>query len=168
MICVYTDGGCSFNPGPGGWAYVVIGNGESGIGSGERGIGSGQPCVLAEKWGGEKSTTNNRMELQAVIAALEDLPSMRLEDKKVTVYTDSQYVQKGMTLWMGEWKKKGWKTSGKEPVKNQDLWQRLDALASALVTTGGFSLNWAWVKGHAGNEYNERCDALTQKAIASL
>ena len=155
MIHIYTDGGCSGNPGPGGWGYVIIGDRVQGIGDREEG-------VLEEKWGAERSTTNNRMELQAVIAALEALASMRGEDKEVAVYTDSQYVQKGMTIWLADWKARGWKTSDKKPVKNQDLWLCLDALAA------GFALNWVWVKGHAGNEYNERCDALTQKAIASL
>ena len=155
-FCVYTDGGCSGNPGPGGWAYVIIKN------EGAPGKGDGKSVILAEKWGAEKSTTNNRMELMAVIAALEYLPFIRQSAEKVTFFTDSQYVQKGMTIWIKEWKKKGWKTSGKDPVKNQDLWQRLDSLAA------GFSVNWVWVKGHAGNQYNERCDILTQKAIASL
>ena len=146
------------------------------------GNGEEESCLLAEKWGAEESTTNNRMELQAVIAALEalfptphsllpnpreDLPPINAKPEMLTVYTDSQYIQKGMTLWIKNWKSKGWKTSDKKPVKNQDLWQRLDALVSALVT-GGFSINWVWVKGHAGNMYNERCDKLTQKAIASL
>ena len=117
---------------------------------------------LAEEWGAEKATTNNRMELTAVIAALEALPGIAPGAGEIIVYTDSQYVQKGMTLWMEAWKSKGWKTSGKMPVKNRDLWQRLDTLAA------GFSIKWAWVKGHAGDELNERCDALTRKAIASL
>ena len=175
MLEIYTDGGCSGNPGPGGWAYVIIGTREWGVGSGEE-----EPCLLAEKWGAEKSTTNNRMELQAVIAALEALPSIDAKPEKLTIYTDSQYVQKGITLWIKDWKSKGWKTADKKPVKNQDLWQRLDALASAMISanvtanatasadTGGFSINWVWIKGHAGNEYNERCDELTQTAIASL
>ena len=106
------------------------------------------------------------MELQAVISALEDLPLTRsdlcAESQKISIYTDSQYVQKGITLWIKDWKNKGWKTSDKKPVKNQDLWQHLDALAS------GLPLDWIWVKGHAGNEFNERCDLLTRKAIASL
>ena len=149
MIHIYTDGGCSGNPGPGGWAYVIMRDEEGGMEN------------LGENLGGEKSTTNNRMELQAVIVALEVLAQLDPVDEKVTLYTDSQYVQKGITLWIGEWKKKGWKTSGKQPVKNQDLWLRLDSLAA------GFPIDWVWVKGHAGNKYNERCDALTQKAIAS-
>ena len=150
MIEIYTDGGCSGNPGPGGWAYVIKKDG----------------TLLAEKWGADKSTTNNRMELLAAICALEDLPSICSQppaaDEKITVFTDSQYLQKGITTWIKDWKSKGWKNSSKEPVKNQDLWQRLDALAA------GFPLNWTWIKGHAGNEMNERCDSLTQEAIASL
>ena len=102
------------------------------------------------------------MELSAAIAALEYLPQIQPPVTKLTVFTDSQYVQKGMSVWIKDWKKKGWKTSGKDPVKNQDLWQRLEALSE------GFRVNWVWVKGHAGNEYNERCDQLTKKAIASI
>ena len=162
MIEIYTDGGCSGNPGPGGWAYIIIRaegplNEKSGVIA---------PAILAEKWGAEKPTTNNRMELLAVISALEALPllcSGSLEgNEKITIYTDSQYVQKGITLWIKDWKSKSWKTSGKKPVKNQDLWQRLDALAA------GVPLKWIWLKGHAGHEFNERCDKLTKKAIASL
>jgi ribonuclease HI len=143
---IYTDGGCSGNPGPGGWAYVIIRD----------------DVLFAEKWGAEKLTTNNRMELQAVIAALEALSPEEAKREKIVVYTDSQYVQKGITLWLPEWKKRGWKTSDKKPVKNKDLWQRLEALA------GLFPVSWVWVKGHSGNKYNERCDELTGIAIVSL
>ena len=161
LIYIYTDGGCRGNPGPGGWAYVIIQAEDPQIE--EKGIQkASSPLILAEDWGAEQSTTNNRMELQAVIAALVALHSLNAGSEKATVYTDSQYVQKGMTIWLEEWKKKGWKTRGKEPVKNRDLWQRLDGLAM------GFSIIWLWVKGHAGNKYNERCDVLVQKAIASL
>ena len=156
MIHIYTDGGCSGNPGPGGWGYVIMRNEEGGRRNGEE----GNSVLLEEKCGGEKLTTNNRMELQAVIAALEALPQLKAGAEKITIFTDSQYVQKGITCWIDDWKKRGWKTSDKKPVKNQDLWQRLEALAAA------FSINWTWVKGHSGNEYNEHCDALTQKAIA--
>ena len=155
LIEVYTDGGCSGNPGPGGWAFIIVQN-------------AGVSPTIIEEWGAENSTTNNRMELQAVISALEALTTAGPGVKDAVVYTDSQYVQKGMTQWLGEWKSRGWKTSGKKPVKNRDLWEHLDALASALAADSGFSLKWAWVKGHAGNKYNERCDALTGKAIASL
>jgi ribonuclease HI len=148
-MLIYTDGGCSGNPGPGGWAYIIV-------------IETFQSVkVLSENWGAEKETTNNRMELTAVIAALEALKGMK-HGRKAQVFTDSQYVQKGMTEWIQSWKKNGWRTSDKGMVKNQDLWQRLDALAS------DFSITWTWVKGHAGNRYNEYCDALTQKAINSI
>jgi ribonuclease HI len=151
---VYTDGGCSGNPGLGGWAYVIVSDGKA----------------LTEKWGAEKNTTNNRMELLAAINALEALqnPATRRvwdgnpPDRPIRLITDSQYVQKGMKIWIHGWKAKGWKTAGKTQVKNRDLWQRLDILAAA------FTIEWIWVKGHAGNPWNERCDALTQKAIASL
>ena len=149
-MLIYTDGGCSGNPGPGGWAYVII-----------KDEGSG-PCILAEKWGAEKSTTNNRMELQAVIAALESLSGEGIGAEKIVLYIDSQYVQKGITIWIKDWKKRGWKTAGKDPVKNRDLWQRLDDLSIK------FPLTWHWVKGHAGNIYNERCDKLTAAAIKSI
>jgi ribonuclease HI len=151
MMEVYTDGGCSGNPGPGGWAYVII-NGDAAV------PGSAAPL---EDWGAEASTTNNRMELQAVIAALQYIRG-KGEVSEIAIHTDSQYVQKGITEWINEWKSRGWKTSAKKPVKNQDLWQRMDALSAGLLIT------WVWVKGHAGNKYNERCDLLTQKAIASL
>jgi ribonuclease HI len=117
---------------------------------------------VAEKWGAEKNTTNNRMELSAVIAALEDLTSLDVDHGMVTIYTDSQYVQQGISGWIHSWKKNGWKTSKKVPVKNRELWQRLDDLSSS------FLLTWKWVKGHAGDAFNERCDRMTQEAIASL
>jgi len=145
-IIVFTDGGCSGNPGPGGWAYVIVADG-----------------TIKEKWGAERATTNNRMELSAVIAALETvIAEPSFAGRPVTVYTDSQYVQKGISLWIASWKRNGWRTASKDPVKNKELWQALDTLASRLTVA------WRWVKGHAGNEYNERCDAMTQEAIASL
>ena len=143
-IIVYTDGGCSGNPGPGGWGIVVIANGEA-----------------RQLSGGEKNTTNNRMELTAAIAALsviQNTPSFN--GKKIIVNIDSQYVKNGITLWIKSWKQKGWKTADKKPVKNQDLWQQLDDLNSSL------DVEWNWVKGHAGIEYNEICDQLCQKEIA--
>jgi ribonuclease HI len=118
--------------------------------------------IIAEKSGSEPNTTNNRMELLAVISALEEVRKTGAAAAGIGVYTDSQYVQKGMSAWIKDWKARGWKTAGKTPVKNTDLWQRLDALAS------GMSVTWHWVKGHAGNVYNERCDSLVRKAIASL
>jgi ribonuclease HI len=163
---IFTDGGCSGNPGPGGWAYVI---------TADRGNGTAV-AILAEKWGAEGDTTNNRMELQAVIAALEAIPGLpaasgpeaapeAVQDAapaRITVITDSQYVQKGITLWVHNWKKNDWQTADRKPVKNRDLWERLDSLAS------GLALRWAWVRGHAGNELNERCDRMVQRAIRSL
>jgi ribonuclease HI len=142
-IIVYTDGGCSGNPGPGGWGIVVIANGEA-----------------RQLSGGEKITTNNRMELTAAISALsviQNTPSFN--GKKIIVNIDSQYVKNGITVWIKSWKQKGWKTADKKPVKNQDLWQQLDELNSNL------NVEWNWVKGHAGIEYNEICDQLCQKEI---
>jgi ribonuclease HI len=146
QINIYTDGGCSGNPGPGGWAFVILSEGR----------------VLVEKNGGDPATTNNRMELTAVIRALETLSSAKSPIDGVTVFTDSQYVQKGIGEWISGWKKKGWVTSAKQPVKNVDLWKRLDALAA------GRPITWKWVKAHAGNPLNERCDALVQAAVRAL
>ncbi len=138
MIEIYTDGACSGNPGPGGWGVLLrVGQAET------------------ELCGGEPATTNNRMELLAVIEALQSLAS----PVEARVYTDSQYVQKGISEWIHNWKKRGWKTSTKEPVKNEDLWRRLDALAS------GHMLDWRWVKGHAGHPDNERVDALARAGL---
>jgi ribonuclease HI len=144
----YTDGGCSGNPGPGGWAYVMIQQTFQGW------------QIIAKNKGSEKGTTNNRMELTAVIMALRALKTMTDVPRQAAVYTDSQYVQKGITDWIRVWKRNAWRTSDKKPVKNQDLWMELDSLAAE------FPLKWEWVKGHAGNEYNEMCDAMTQEAIA--
>jgi ribonuclease HI len=156
QINIYTDGGCSGNPGPGGWAFVIL--------SGDN--------VAIEKNGGDPSTTNNRMELTAVIRALETLPSIASNNDcgspvdGVTVFTDSQYVQKGISEWIAGWKKKGWVTSAKQPVKNVDLWKKLDALAA--TTAAVYPLAWKWVRGHAGNPLNERCDALVQEAVRAI
>ena len=152
---IYTDGGCSGNPGPGGWAYIMV----VGTFSGD--------TVLAEQWGGEKNTTNNRMELTAVIESLRALKALRANPgstvpRNVAIYTDSQYVQKGITEWIRKWKLNAWRTADKKPVKNQDLWIMLDALAGEL------SLSWKWVRGHAGIEYNERCDRMTGEAITLM
>jgi ribonuclease HI len=149
-IHVYTDGGCSGNPGPGGWAYLIIREQAQ------------QPEIIVEKWGAEAATTNNRMELTAALQALEMLPRLDIAPQQVLVYTDSQYVQKGMTEWLALWKENGWRTSDKKAVKNQDLWQRLDE------ATARYTIQWKWVKGHFGNRFNERCDRLTHKAIGSL
>ncbi|MBS7295555.1 MAG: ribonuclease HI [Treponema sp.] len=143
-IVVYTDGGCHGNPGPGGWGIVVIADG-----------------VAKQLSGGEKFTTNNKMELTAAIAALsviKNTPSFA--GRKVVVNIDSQYVKNGITTWIHSWKKKGWITADKKPVKNQELWIQLDNLNSSMEVT------WNWVKGHAGVEYNEICDQLCQSEIA--
>lgn len=143
-VTIYTDGGCSGNPGPGGWGVVVIFNGET-----------------RQLSGGEKNTTNNRMELTAAINALSIVKNTKeFSGIPVTLNIDSQYVKNGITVWIKNWKQKGWKTADKKPVKNQDLWIQLDELNSAL------NVSWNWVKGHAGIEYNEICDQLCQKEIA--
>ncbi len=159
-ISIYTDGGCSGNPGPGGWAYIIID-----VLSGIDGTPSGAEKVPVEVpgSGGEKITTNNRMELTAVIRALERVCGNPLWDARpVAVYTDSQYVQKGITLWITGWKRNGWKTASKAPVKNQDLWMALDLLAEKRKP------RWIWVKGHAGIAYNEAVDAMTQAEISAF
>ncbi|MCC7516075.1 MAG: ribonuclease HI [Pseudomonadales bacterium] len=140
-IAIFTDGACRGNPGPGGWGAVLR------YGEHER-----------EIKGAEAQTTNNRMELMAAIAALESLK----EPCDVSLTTDSQYVRQGVTAWMENWKKNGWRTSDKKPVKNQDLWQRLDSAAMRHVIV------WHWVKGHSGHVENERCDVLANLAIDTL
>ena len=147
---IFTDGGCSGNPGPGGWAFVIVLK----TFQGDR--------IVAEQKGGEKNTTNNRMELTAVIESLKALKTMADVPNTAIVCTDSQYVQKGITEWIRKWKQNAWRTSDKKPVKNQDLWVELDSLA------GEFSLAWEWVRGHSGVEYNELCDRMTQQAIATV
>ena len=145
-LVVYTDGGCHGNPGPGGWgAVIIIGN------------------EVRELSGGEKMTTNNRMELTAAIRVLEAVRSeSSWAGKTVRVFIDSQYVKNGITSWISGWKRNGWKTAAKKPVLNRDLWEPLDCLASSL------SVQWVWVKGHAGVKYNEICDQLCQKEIANF
>jgi ribonuclease HI len=140
-VIVYTDGGCSPNPGPGGWGAI---------------LSFGQH--RKELKGGEAHSTNNRMELMAAISALEALK----RPCRVDIYTDSQYLRDGVTLWMERWKQNGWRTSDKKPVKNIDLWQRLDTALAEHV------LNWHWVRGHAGNAMNERADVLVGEAIAAI
>ncbi len=143
-IIIYTDGGCSGNPGPGGWGIVVIADGQ-----------------VKSLSGGDPMTTNNKMELSAAIAALSVVKNTpAFAGRHVTVNIDSQYVKNGITSWIHSWKKNGWKTSQKKPVLNQELWQKLDALNSAL------NVSWNWVKGHAGVQWNERCDQLCQEEIA--
>jgi iron complex transport system ATP-binding protein len=138
MIEIYTDGACSGNPGPGGWGVLL-----------RKGAEETELC------GGEPATTNNRMELLAVIEALQSLP----ESVEARVYTDSQYVQKGISEWIHSWKRRGWKTTGKEPVKNEDLWRRLDQLAAV------HKLEWHWVRGHNGHPENERADVLARAGL---
>ena len=145
-IVVYTDGGCWGNPGVGGWAAVVIAEGEA-----------------REISGGEKLTTNNRMELTAAISALTAIYNTeRFKNRPIIVNIDSQYVKNGITSWIHNWKKNGWKTAAKKPVLNQELWQKLDALNASL------NVSWNWIKGHAGVEYNERCDQLCQIEMGKL
>ncbi len=140
-VTIYTDGACKGNPGRGGWgAWLSAGGHEK------------------ELFGGEPLTTNNRMELTAVIEALASLK----RSCDITIYTDSEYVRKGITEWIHGWKQRGWKTAARQPVKNADLWQRLDALRSL------HKVDWRWVKGHAGDPGNERADALANQGAASL
>lgn len=139
-VVIYTDGACKGNPGPGGWGALLM------FGEHER-----------ELWGGETLTTNNRMELTAVIESLLALKSRCT----VTLYTDSQYVRQGIIEWIHGWRKRGWLTADRKPVKNQDLWQRLDEL------NDGHRVDWRWVKGHAGDPGNERADALANLGVES-
>lgn len=137
VVDAYTDGACSGNPGPGGWAVLLRWQGKE-----------------KELSGSEALTTNNRMELTAAIRALEGLK----RESAVRIHTDSKYVMDGITTWIKGWKKNGWKTSGKDPVKNVDLWQKLDALAATHAVT------WLWVRGHSGHAENDRVDALAVAA----
>lgn len=146
QVTIYTDGGSDPNPGPGGWAALLMTH---------RADGS---LYERELSGNDPYTTNNRMELTAAIEALKALNKPCV----VTLYTDSEYLRKGITEWLANWIKKGWRTSSKTPVKNQDLWQALHA------ETQRHDLTWKWVKGHAGNEYNERVDRLVAAARARL
>ena len=140
VLKIYTDGGCTGNPGPGGWAAVILTD----------------PDEPVEISGFDGKTTNNRMELTAVINALESVREIG-KYKLLEVYTDSQYVQKGISIWMKSWIARGWKTAAGKPVKNKDLWLELKEL-NAL-----FTVRWKWVKGHAGNIWNERCDELVAR-----
>ena len=143
QVTIYTDGACKGNPGPGGWgAWLQSGKHEK------------------ELFGGEALTTNNRMELMAVIEALQALK----RPCKVELYLDSQYVRQGITEWIHGWKAKGWKTAAKQPVKNADLWQQLDA----LVHGGIHQINWHWVKGHSGDFGNEKADALANLGVEQI
>ncbi len=141
IVEIYSDGACKGNPGPGGWGVLLRFRGK------EKSL-----------FGGERETTNNRMELMAAIQGLTAL-NRRC---KVVVYTDSQYVMNGIREWIHNWKKRGWKTASKEPVKNVDLWQLLDEARSR------HDVEWVWVKGHAGHEFNERADALANQGVDSV
>jgi len=143
-LYAFTDGACSGNPGPGGWGALLQAR-EGGVVSRER-----------ELSGGERLTTNNRMELMAAIAALEALERAAA----ITIVTDSAYVKGGLTGWIHGWKRNGWRTADKKPVKNEDLWRRLDAAAQRHTVT------WEWVKGHAGHPENERADELARAGMA--
>ena len=138
QVIIHTDGACSGNPGPGGWGAILQSGGKT-----------------RELKGGELATTNNRMELMAAIQALEALT----RDCRVELHTDSQYVQKGIHEWIHGWKKRGWMTADKKPVKNEDLWKRLDAARLR------HQVDWRWVKGHAGHELNERADQLAREGM---
>ena len=140
-VVIYTDGACKGNPGPGGWGVLLR-----------------SEAAVKELYGGEAQTTNNRMELTAVIQALQALK----RPCRVTLWLDSEYVRKGITEWLPGWKAKGWKTAARQPVKNVDLWQQLDA----LVQQGGHAIDWRWVRGHAGDPGNERADALANLGVA--
>lgn len=142
-VTLYTDGACKGNPGPGGWGALLL-------------MGD----IEKELFGGELATTNNRMELTAVIEGLAALK----RPCDVIVYLDSQYVRQGITEWIQGWKARGWRTASKAPVKNVDLWQRLDA----LVAQSGHRIDWRWVKGHAGNPGNERADGLANQGVAKV
>ena len=138
LVEVYSDGACRGNPGPGGWGALLRFNSQE-----------------KELWGGEGATTNNRMELMAAIRALEALK----RPSRVRLYTDSTYVQKGISSWIHDWKRRGWRTADKKAVKNEDLWRQLEAVANK------HEVEWHWVKGHAGHPENERADQLANKGI---
>lgn len=140
-VIIYTDGACKGNPGPGGWGAILSYKGK-----------------VKELYGGDPGTTNNRMELMAAIQALETLT----KPCSVQINTDSKYVLQGITEWMDNWKKRGWKTTSRHPVKNEDLWRRLDA---AIMR---HDIEWIWIKGHSGNNGNERADALANLGIDSI
>ena len=145
-LIVFTDGGCSGNPGPGGWAFVII-------------DGDKEPI---ERSGGDLQTTNNRMELQAVIEALKYIITLNEPISSIQIHTDSQYVKNGITVWIHNWKRNGWRTASKAPVKNKEYWESLDSLASKLP------IEWHWVRGHTGVELNERCDMLVRQEMDAI
>ena len=139
IVELYTDGACRGNPGVGGWGVLLK-----------------HSDIQHELFGYQENTTNNRMEL---IAAIEGIKAVEMNCQEIVVYTDSQYVCKGITEWLGNWKKNGWKTAARKPVKNDDLWRSLDDLCNQ------YTVKWCWVKGHSGNQGNERADALANLAI---
>jgi ribonuclease HI len=141
IVDIYTDGACKGNPGVGGWGALLRYGGRT-----------------RELFGGEPHTTNNRMELMGVIRALEALK----RPSRLRVHTDSQYVQLGISRWIHDWKKRGWRTADRKPVKNEDLWRQLDELAAR------HEIEWIWVKGHAGHDGNERADALANRGVESV
>ena len=140
-VTIHTDGACSGNPGPGGWGVILQWDGHT-----------------RELKGGEAHTTNNRMELMAAIMALEALK----RPCDVDLHTDSEYLRQGITDWINGWKRNGWRTAARKPVKNSDLWQRLDA------AVGRHTVHWHWVRGHSGHDLNERADELAREAIAEI
>ena len=140
-VTIHTDGACSGNPGPGGWGVILQWGGHT-----------------RELYGGEADTTNNRMEMTAAIVALESLK----RPVTVDLHTDSQYLRQGITSWIHGWKKNGWRTADRKPVKNLDLWQRLDAAVAR------HKVHWHWVRGHAGHDLNERADELARQGIADV
>ena len=140
-VSIFTDGACRGNPGPGGWGAILRSDGRE-----------------KELYGYERETTNNRMELMAAIIALEALK----RPCDITVTTDSEYVRKGITEWLAQWKRRGWKTAAKKPVKNQDLWQRLEA------ATHRHTIHWKWIKGHSGHPENDRADELANRGIDEM
>ena len=140
-VVIYTDGACSGNPGPGGWGAILISGGHR-----------------KDLWGGDPATTNNRMELMAAIQALEALT----KPCQVELHTDSKYMLDGVTQWIHGWKRRGWKTADNKPVKNEDLWRRLDE------ARGRHDVDWRWVKGHAGHELNEHADTLARRGVEEV
>ena len=144
LVTIYTDGGCSGNPGPGAWAYVLLSDHER-----------------ISRTGCASHTTNNRMELSAVIAALKKVQeNAEWSIRPIDIFTDSQYVQRGVTEWMQKWIRRGWRSTSNQPVKNQDLWMELNALGA------GKQIRWKWVRGHTGNAWNEECDRLVRVILS--
>ena len=146
LIKVFTDGGCSGNPGPGAWSFIIL-----------------KSSFRLQNSGSSEATTNNRMELTAVISALIEITTRReLQQSFIELYTDSRYVQKGISEWIDKWERNGWLTVSKKPVKNQDLWKKLKSLSDTM------KINWHWIEGHSGHEFNEQCDRLVQEEIKKI